>query len=208
MPVEDLLATPTLTHRDMPFVAFKTEAVEDPVRTKADGVMRFKDQDYAVITVPGDTKANSIEKVESFFVKKEAERQAGRVHPEWIVRWRKEYDLYKQGLEIPVNGTPIKGWKLLSNAQQEELVRMHIRTVEELADMNADAMRHFGMGAQEYKRRAQSWLAQNQTHETGALQLNALQRENDSLKSQVETLMEKMAELERALPKKGKPSGV
>lgn len=204
MPVEDMLATPTLTHKDMPFVAFKTEAVEDPVRTKADGVMRFRDQDYAVITVPGDTKSNSIEKVESFFRKKDDEMKAGRVHPDWIARWKREYELYKQGLEIPLEGTPIKGWKLISPSQQEELIRMHVRTVEELANLTDDGVRNFGMGAVEIKRRAQAWIAQNASHESGALKLTQLTRENDSLKGQVKDLAEKLDELEKAMPKKGK----
>lgn len=204
MPVEDMLATPTLTPKDMPFVAFKTEAVEDPVRTKAEGVMRFRDQDYAVITVPGDTKSNSIEKVESFFRKKDDEMKAGRVHPDWMRRWKHEYELYKQGLEIPVEGTPIKGWKLISPSQQEDLIRMHVRTVEELANLSDDGARNFGMGSAEIKRRAQAWIAQNGSHESGALKLTELTRENDSLKGQVKALAEKLDELEKAMPKKGK----
>lgn len=204
MPTEDLLATPTLTHKDMPFVMFDTKPVEDAAKTKAEGQMRYRDQDYAIVTVPGDSKSNSIEKIESFFRKKEEEMKVGRVHPDWIRKWRHDYDLYRKGQEIPLDGTPIKGWKLLSGAQQEDLIRLHIRTVEELANLSDDGMRNYGMGALELKRRAQAWLSQNQTHEAGALKLAELTRENDSLKDQVATLVTNVQELEKALAKKGK----
>lgn len=204
MPVGDLLATPTLTTKDMPFVRFETQTVEDPRRTKAEGRACFREQDYAVVTVPGDTKANSIEKVDSFFVKKKEELAAGRVHPDWITRWEREYERYKQGHEIPLEGTPIKGWKLITGSQQEELIRIHIRTVEELANLTDDGVRNFGMGAVELKRRAQAWIAQNESKETGAIKLNELSKENDSLRDQVLLLSSKLDELEKAVAKRGK----
>lgn len=202
MAVDDMLATPTLTSRDMPYVRFETQTIEDAQRTKAEGVIRHKDQDYAIVTVPGDTKSNSIEKVETFFRKKQDELHAGRVHPDWLVRWKQDYERYKSGQEIPLEGTPIKGWKLLTGSQQEDFLRMNVRTVEELANLTDDGVRNFGMGAVELKRRAQAWIAQNASKETGALRLTELGRENDSLRDQVLLLSNKIDELEKALSKK------
>lgn len=204
MLAEDLLPSTTLSDRDMPYVMFKTESIPDVARTKADGVQRYKDQDYAIVTVPGDTKANHIDKVEAFFDKKEQEARAGRVRPEWIAKWRAAYAYYKQGQELPVDGTPIKGWKLLTGAQQEELVRMNVRTVEALANLTDDGIRNFGMGAIELRRRAKAWIAQNEGAEANALKMADLTRENDSLRDQVLALSSKMDELEKALQKKGK----
>jgi hypothetical protein len=205
MLAEDMLPSTTLSDRDMPYVMFKTESVPDPVRTKADGLQRFKNQDYAVVTVPGDTKANFIDKIEAFFDKKEQEARAGRVKPEWIAKWRLAYEHYQKGQELPLEGTPIKGWKLLTGAQQDELVRMNVRTVEALANLTDDGIRSFGMGAVELKRRAKAWIAQNEGAEANALKLADLSRENDSLRDQVLSLSGKLDELEKALQqKKGK----
>jgi hypothetical protein len=201
MPVDEMLATPALSHKEMPYVVFKTETIPDPVRTKTDGVYRCKDQDYAVITVPGD-KGNNIDKIEAFFEKKEQELKIGRVHPEWIRKWRNEYALYQQGQAIPEDGTPIKGWKLITGAQQEEFLRMNVRTVEALANLSDDGVRNFGMGAIELKRRAQAWVAQNGSVEAGALKLAEVTRQVDSLLGQVKALTEKNDELEKAVQRK------
>lgn len=201
---DEMLATPTLSAKDMPYVAFYTETIPDPVKTKEDNIARFKDQDFVVVTVPGDTKSNFKDKVQAFFQKKQDEINAGRIPREWVEKWKRDYDLYAQGKEIPLDGTPIKGWKLISGAQQEELVRMNIRTVEELSNMSDDAKRNFGMGALELQRKAKAWLEQNQSHESGAIKLASLTKENESLQGQVKLLVEKMEELEKALAKKGK----
>lgn len=202
MPVDELLATPALTSKDMPYVTFKTETIEDVKRTKAEGRMCFKDQDYAVSTVPGD-KGNNIYAIEAFFEKKEAEMQNGRIHPEWLRKWRADYELYKQGKEIPLDGTPIKGWKLLSGAQQEELIRLNVRTVEALANLNDDGIKNFGMGAIEARRRARAWIEQNQSKEKDTLLLADLMRQVESLTGTVKSLSEKNEELEKAVQKKG-----
>lgn len=202
--IDEMLATPTLSSKDMPYVAFYTETVPDPKRTKDEGKACFKDQDFVVVTVPGDTKSNFKDKVKDFFQKKDEEVATGRIPQEWVAKWRRDYALYEQGKEIPLDGTPIKGWKLITGAQQEELVRMNIRTVEQLSTMNDDAKRNYGMGALDLQRKAKAWLEQNQGHEAGALKLAAMTKENESLQGQVKNMMEKLEELEKALNKKGK----
>lgn len=201
MAVDELLATPTLTSKDMPYVTFTTETIEDPVRTKAEGRMCYKDQDYAVSTVPGD-KGNNIYKIETFFERKQEEARNGRVHPEWLTKWKHDYELYRAGQEIPEDGTPIKGWKLISGAQQAELLRINVRTVEALANLNDDGIRNFGMGALEMKRRAKAWIEQNQSKEKDTLLLADLMRQVESLTGTVRSLTEKNEELERAVSKK------
>lgn len=203
MPVsEDMLATPALKSSDKPFVSFKTETIEDVKRTKQEGKMCFKDQDYAVITPPGG-KSNNIERIETFWEKMEAEYRSGRVAPEWITGWKHDYELYRKGQEIPVDGTPIKGWKLLSGAQQEELIRLHILTVEALASLTDEGVKNVGMGAIEFKRRAKAWIEQNGNKEKDTLLLTDLMRQVESLTGQIKSLTEKNEELEKAVQKKG-----
>lgn len=201
---DELSATPEIKNSDRPYVAFYTETIPDPVRTKQDNMARFKDQDYVVVTVPGDTKSNFKDKVESFFIKKKEEVESGRLPQEWVDDWQRSYQKYKKNEEIPLNGTPIKGWKLMTGRQQEEMVRMNVLTVEDLANLSDEGMRNFGMGALDLKRKAKAWLEQNSSHEAGALKLAGLERENESLQGQVKSLAEKIEELEKAMAKKGK----
>jgi len=202
----DVIASSQLTSKDMPHVRYDTKPVEDVPRTKADGVMRFKDQDYAVETMPG-AKATNIFKIENFFERKAEELKSGRILPEWLTHWQSTYELYKKGQEIPLDGTPIRGWKLITGAQQEELIRLNIMTVEALAHLTDEGMRNVGMGALTLKRKAQAWIAQNESHEAGAIKLNTLQRENDTLKETVAAMEEKLEALAKQVEqKKGKAS--
>jgi len=202
----DVIASSQLTSKDMPHVRYETTPVEDVPRTKADGVMRFKNQDYAVETMPGG-KATNIFKIENFFERKAEELKSGRILPEWLTHWQSTYELYKKGQEIPLDGTPIRGWKLITGAQQEELIRLNIMTVEALAHLTDEGMRNVGMGALTLKRKAQAWIAQNESHEAGAIKLNTLQRENDTLKETVAAMEEKLEALAKQVEqKKGKAS--
>ena len=191
---EDRLATPALHRKDMPYVTFKSEIVEDPIETKKQGRMVSKDQHYARVTPPG-SKDTFFGKIPHWFETQDLECKAGRILPEWLAKWRREYELFKQGQEIPLDGTPIRGWKMLSGAQQENLIRLNILTVESLSTINAEAMAQIGMGALEMKRRAEAWLAQNESNEHGAVQLSALQRELDVLKETNAHLLEKIEQL-------------
>lgn len=204
MQFTDDIATPQiLQDKDKPYVRFETEPREDKEESVKQGRIVYVDQDYAVITVPGG-KSTNIEKIGSFFEKMKAEQRMGRIAPHWLTQWEQDYARYKQGQEIPLDGTPIRGWKLLRSSQQEELIRMNILTVEQLSNLTDEGLRNIGMGGIEMKRRAKAWLEQNTDKEAGAIRLAALEKEKDSLQAQVAALMTKLEALEAAGAKKDK----
>lgn len=203
MQPEVLQATLTLNAKDKPYVRFDTKEVEDPKRTKELGRLTYRNQDYAVVTAPGG-KSNNVHRIESFWELMEQESRSGRIDYAWLQQWRAAYESYKAGQQPALDGTPIHGWKLLSNAQQQDLIQFNVMTVEQLANLTDEGMRNLGMGALEMKRRAQAWIAQNDAKESGTLKLAELSRENDSLRDQVLMLSNKLDELERTALKKGK----
>lgn len=209
MSVAEMQATPTLTAKDMPYVSFETKTVEDRKASREQNKPVFKDQDYARITPPG-TRDVQLEKLPDWFDKIEQDVRGGRLPMEWVENWRKAYARYQAGQEIPLEGTPIKGWGLLTGSQQENLIRMNILTVEALATINAEAMAHIGMGALELKRRAEGWLAQSKDKTAISVEIAALKQENDVLTTTVKTLSEKLdamtKQLDEAKPKRGKSS--
>lgn len=188
---EDRLATPEISHKDMPYVTFTSDEVEDPIETKARGFIVHKDQHFAKVT-PRGSKDTYFGKIPQWFETQKHELRAGRILPEWLDKWQRDYERFKKGQEIPLDGTPIRGWKMLTGAQQENLIRLNILTVEDLAGATAEAVSHIGMGAIELKRRAEAWLAQNADKEQGAVKMAALQREIDILKQTNATLLEKV----------------
>jgi hypothetical protein len=200
---EDRLAMPEIGAKDMPWVSFFSQSVEDPVQTKAQGRVVSKDQHYAKVT-PRGSKDSYFGKLPQWFDAQDQEVRAGRILPEWVQKWRRDYELFKQGQEIPLDGTPIRGWKMLTGAQQDNLIRLNILTVESLATMNAEAAQQVGMGAIELKRRAEAWLSQNADKESGAVKLADALRQIDILKETNATLTEKIDQLAKQVEGKKK----
>jgi cell division protein FtsB len=210
MSVAEMQATPALTTKDMPYVTFETKTIEDRKASREQKKPVFKDQDYARITPPGSRDVQ-LEKLPEWFDKIEQDVRGGRLPMQWVDNWRSAYARYRAGQAIPVDGTPIKGWGLLTGSQQENLVRMNVLTVEALANINADAMSHIGMGALELKRRAEGWLAQSKDKTAISIEIAALKQENDVLKTTVQTLTDKLDTLAKQIdknkPRRGKAVG-
>ena len=198
----DIMGAPTLTTKDMPYVAFESRAEEDVKESKAQERMVWKDQHYARITPPGSRDVH-YESIPEWWAKMELEVKAGRVMPEWVQRWKENYQKWKTGQEVPVEGTPIRGWSMLSGAQQANVIAANILTVEDLANANSEAMGRLGMGALELKRRAEAWMIEKECVESGATKMKNLQRENDVLKETIANLTEKVEALSKSIESKG-----
>jgi hypothetical protein len=199
----DIQGAPVLSRKDMPYVAFETRSEQDNTATKKQGRVVFRDQDYARITAPGSRDVH-FEKIPQWWGKLELEFKSGRLMPEWVSFWKNSYEQYRKGLEIPVDGTPIKGWNMLSKAQQDNCIQCNILTVESLATINADGVARLGMGAIQLKQRAEAWVAQRDQFEGPAIKMSSLQRENDVLKETVANLTDKVEALSKMVESKKK----
>jgi hypothetical protein len=182
-------------------VRFEIRTVEDKSATRAAGRYVAKDVDYVIITAPySDGKENVHQKVSDWLVYLDREVESGRMPHEWEERYKAMYRKWKAGQEMPLDGTPIKGWGVIAPALQETLLRCGIHTVEELAQINDTGMRSVGMGAQDLKNKAVAWLAQLQDKGPLTQQMAALKRENESQKGKIETLIRQIEELRKMIP--------
>lgn len=180
------------SRQDRPaYVTFKREPVQDHARSQEVGHYVAKDVDFAHITPPY-SKDVFITKVTDWLSNLDRDVAAGRLPQEWAANYKRAYQAWQSGQEIPLNGTPIKGWGIISPAMQETLVKQNIRTVEDLAACNDEGLRRLGMGAVELKNRAHAWL--NTAKDTGKIAMeNARLNEKVSmLEHQVESLTSQM----------------
>jgi hypothetical protein len=69
-----------------------------------------------------------------------------------------EYEYWKQGKEVPLSGTPIADWPLATLDQKAKCLSCNIRTIEDLATCNQEAIGRIGMGAQMLRNRANEFL--------------------------------------------------
>ena len=177
-----------------PYVRFERQVVEDKAASLAQGHYVGKDVDFVMVT-PCGSKDEMVSKVDRWFETTERNVRDGRMNSKWLELWKEGYARWKNGQEMPLNGTAIRGWGLISPAMQETLIRMHCITIEDLAAINDEGLRRIGMGAMELRNKAKTYLQAMKDHGPITTQMTALEQENKILKSQIETLGAQVAAL-------------
>lgn len=140
-----------------PFVIFETRAVEDREQSIAEGHYVAKDVVYAVIT-PAGTK-DRIEKVAEDWLRdlEEAVRQE-RFPAAWLQAYKQAYKSWCETREVPEFGIPVTTWPAITPAQVRMLLDLNLRTIEQVAEANEEALGRMGMGARALKAKAQAYI--------------------------------------------------
>lgn len=199
MPTPELAAS-LLEEKSRPAtVRFELKAVEDKAASLKEGRFIARDVEYVSVKAQGGVDDVSY-KVSTWLERIEEDARAYRVPWSWVEQWKAQLEAWRKKQDIPLFGTPIKGWGVISPSQQEMLLRMDIRTVEDLAKMNDEAASRYGMGAIDMKNKATAWLAQ--LTEKGPLtqKLAALEQANTVKDGQIATLTRQVEELRRMMP--------
>jgi len=97
---------------------------------------------------------------------------------------RPHYERWKEGNELPEDGTPLRSWNGANPNQVEILIAQRIRTVEDLAMLPDSGLERMGAVRDAAKR----WVAASDTREV-ASQMATMQAENEALKQQMADLM-------------------
>ena len=204
-----------------PFVRFETRAVEDGPASKAKGYYVSRDIDIIVIVPRGSGGKIQIEEPYTRWltsVRKtpfRTEIRAGdaatpmssaRFPDEWIDKIEAAYAAWKKGQEVPENGTPLAQWGVCSPSQREQLIRLHLFTVEQLAEATEEALQNYGLGGRDLRQRARDFLT---TREGQASKVSAemaeLRKQNESLQGQVTSLLARLEKMDAAKPATNSP---
>lgn len=184
-----------------PYVSFEAKALEDRAASIEAGYYKTKDVDYALIT-PQGSKDRIEREVGDWLANLSQQAQEGRFPNEWLQHFRSSYAAWKEGRELPLNGTPILTWPSLSPSQVKQVLEAKLRTVEDLAGANEEAISRLGMGGRALKEKAVSWLSVaasggKVTEELAALRVKAEAAEarNKQLEANVKELLAKVATL-------------
>ncbi len=184
---------------DAAYVNFYTTPKELVRRSEAEGRYIAIDVDMVEVRQKGATDSVKFE-VPLWLKQNNIDMKAGRLPMEHAAHYEKMYAHWKAGQELPVEGTPIKGWAVIAPSQAEAIIRAGIRTVEDLSNMNGEAMQRIGMGAVMLKNKAQAWVAQAQDKGPLTMEMAELKRQNDLLKLQLETQGAQIAALQEKRP--------
>jgi hypothetical protein len=181
-----------------PFVEFKQIAKHDPVQSEKVGYRITKNVDMAYIMQPGSRDQVEIG-AQAWLdsIKRKMLDASPDAYPqEWVDQFRRKYEMWKEGLEAPLNGTSVREWPVLSPAQVENFIGTRLLTIEDVAAMTEEAMGRVGMGARELREKARDWLK-------GQDVAKDIAKENDELRKQLTDLAARLADLEEK-PKRGK----
>lgn len=186
----------------MPYVRFERLPVEDPVATREAGHFVAKDVDMAYVTPPFSKDVMKY-KVLNWLDHLKIDVANGRIPQEWFEKYRSAYEAWQRGQELPLEGFPIKGWGVISPAQQETLIKMHVLTVETLAAINDEGIKRIGMGGVDLKHKADAWLKQLKKAGPATVEISALKKENAGLLASVSSLEKQVAELSKLVEQLG-----
>ncbi len=179
------------------YIEFSTIAKHLPKRSEEEG--RYVAVDVDMVTVRQIGAADScVFEVKTWLQQLKQDVQSERLPREHADYYAKAYQHWKAGQEIPLEGTPIKGWPVISPAQTALLVSIGIRTVEDLAAINDEVRVRIGMGAIMLKNKAQAWLSQAQDKGPLTIQMAHVQAENEVLKLNLAKLTEQVEALQEA----------
>lgn len=175
-----------------PWVEFKKVPVEDRNASVEAGSYIAVDVDYAYITPAGSK--DCVEKpVKEWFEGLQQQVEAKRFPPEWLRAFRNMYEAWQKSEEMPVEGTSVKNWSVASPAQIEMLLKLHIRTVEALAQANEEVIGRLGMGGRNLVDKAKAYIQQ------GTSGVGKLAEENANLKASLEASKKTVTTLEEQM---------
>lgn len=169
---------------------FYVQPMKDEAESAKQGRPVFKDVDHIEIIAPGNQN-NIIRR---------------RVTSIDIERFPMLYERFKAGHADVIEGTPLSEVPWIGRSMVEELNYLHIRTLEQLANLDDAVCTRF-VGYHELKRRAQAFVEKAQSDAP----LLALEEENKNLKESMAALeqmvkqqTEAMAKLQEQVEKSGK----
>lgn len=181
-----------------PYVTFEVRAEEDRAASIAAGHYVAQDVHYALVT-PQGSKDRVERKVKEWFEHLEQQVREERFDAVWLDRYKREYDAWKSGREVPTNGFPVAQWPAISPAQLEQLRHLRVLTVEDLAAANEETISRLGMGGRALKQRAAEWLSAAAGTGKVAEELSALKVANQDLAERNASLQEQLTAISKQL---------
>lgn len=153
---------------------FYVDAVQDELATAQQGRAIFTQKEFVEIIMPGNQYSMPVHEVN------DSHRQ----------RWPQQYERFKQGLEMSVDGTPLEEWPPLNRAQVLELKAMKVHTIEQVAGLSDTVLQRI-MGGFQLRAKARAFL----DDAAASALVEQTTAENDKLKSEIAALRQQVTEL-------------
>lgn len=165
-----------------PYVEFYTEC-----RETKDSVGNIIYTDIPMVKITPHGSKDCVDKpVSDWFDSLGQQVQAGRFDPEWVRQYKGAFEEWKKTGEIPIDGTPLSNWPVLTKSELRRLHDLHLRSVEDLAGCNEEVLTRIGMGARGLKAKAVDWITAQKGNGPLVTQLESLRNVNATLQAKVD----------------------
>lgn len=118
-------------------------------------------------------------------------------------RYSIQYNKWKESADELFSGTPLTELKFMNTAMISDLHHHRVMTVEALADLSDTALQQIGMGARDWKNKAEEYLKKCAADQSVTIkmlqdQLAAAQIDRDAFKQQIKDLSDRFEEERKA----------
>jgi hypothetical protein len=178
-----------------PFVRFEEREMGlNPEATEAAGRPIPRIVIMACITNAGSK--DCFEKIADEWLADKHKQSLNNLFPvEWVQLFRAQFEAFKQGHELPRDGTPIKTWAMCTREAGTRLLACGITTVEDLAEFPDSNLSVIGMDGRYLRDMARGWI--NEAKDKGAnakaladanVRIGTLQGDNERLSERLQRL--------------------
>jgi hypothetical protein len=171
---------------DQLLVKFYIKQRKNDAESLKQGRPIFKDVEYVDIKIAG-SRTEGVNRPATFHDKQ---------------RFPRHYAAFQQRVEMPVEGTPLAEWPIMSRSMVEELSFHNIKTVEQLVDLNDSKAAGF-MGINDLKAKAKKWLDNSEEtariNEISELKASSLDKDTkiDQMADLIDSLTARLDDLEK-----------
>jgi len=166
-----------------------------------------KTSTFIIITSHG-SKDSSDQIADEWLPRKRREASQGAYNIEWVEHFERQYKAWREGHELPRDGTPIMTWQMVSPEQNTRLRALGITVVEDLAAIPDTGLAEYGLDARYMRDLARAWIAEGQQKGINAQELAKakaeIERQRLVIDSQEGRLKALEARLEEDVPRKRK----
>jgi len=189
-----------------PYVRFEYRQIEDRDATIQAGHYVAKDVIFALVTPTGSK--DLLEKPAEEWIKglEEGVNQE-RIPSIWLDAYKKALQIWEENQTDPEFGTPIRNWPALTPSQLKMLTDCNLRSVEDVAEMNEEAVLRMGMGGRALKEKARAWLDASKDVGKTSEELDSLRKSNATLAEQNTKMMADMKAMQAKIDALSKDKG-
>lgn len=123
----------------------------------------------------------------------------GRENPDWVSRWEMQFESWKKGETLPVEGEPIKTWPALNKEQVMRLTALGYQTIEQLAEVSDTNLAVIGLDGRYLRDLARKTIEHAEKGGAQVKRIADLEQEVRDKDTTIGSLMERVAALEKQM---------